>query len=124
MYTYIPVFSVLVDFGDEVCSELLAQEEDDPSIAFSPGPADVAERYVWKRDSEIYLHQRQPVHVGRASSSQKRIDHEVASMKYSQKVGDHITVRTFSVTMISCIHNMWHGICEIFRGAISMVFFT
>ena len=84
------IHSVLVDFGSEGwCSELLAApEEDDPSIAFSPGSADVAERYVWKRDSETYLHQRRP--LCRVSSNQERTTS--ASMKYSpQKKVDHIT---------------------------------
>ena len=85
---------MLVDFGNEGCSELLAAEEDDPSIAFSPGPADVAERYTWKKDSEVYLHQRQP--YGIRSNRGKT---QVASMKYSQKV-DRTTqqpVSTFNV---------------------------
>ena len=82
---------MLVDFGNEACSELLALEEDDPSIAFSPGPADVAERYVWKKDSEVHLQSC------RVRSNKRRT--KVASVKYSQKIVDCSTkqVRTFNV---------------------------
>ena len=83
------IYSVLVDFGCEGwCSEsLAAPEEDDPSIAFSPGPADVAERYVWKRDSEIYLHQRRPL-CRVSSNTEGTAD---ASMKYSPQKIIHTT---------------------------------
>ena len=54
---------MLRKFDVDVYSESLASTEDDPSIAFYPGPADVAERYLWKKESEAHLRQRQSLRV-------------------------------------------------------------
>ena len=92
---HVPLHSVLMDFDDEGCSESLTPTEDDPSIAFSPGPADVAERYLWKRDSEIHLHQRQPCRV---RSKQERT--KIASKKCSQS--QRIAVLTTQQVLYYC----------------------